>query len=176
MTFLRHADRVKIGCMTGALHVLAACDGEHVWSTAAAHPYKQLMQYGRGTSMRTSVECDTYDIPSYIVDDTNQYYEQEGVDFIETAAAYDKEKGELNIFVINRNWEASNDIELDVSGFEGASFIEHIEMFTEDMEAANTYENPDAIKPVINTETKFENGRVNGNVKSLSWNVFRFKV
>ncbi|MBE5872902.1 MAG: alpha-L-arabinofuranosidase [Lachnospiraceae bacterium] len=176
MTFLRHADRVKIGCMTGALHVLAASDGEHVWSTAAAHPYKQLMQYGRGTSMRTSVECDTYDIPSYIVDDTNQYYEQEGVDFIETAAAYDKEKGELNIFVINRNWEASNDIELDVSGFEGASFIEHIEMFTDDMEKANTYETPDAIKPVNNTETKFENGKVNGNVKSLSWNVFRFKV
>ena len=126
--------------------------------------------------MRTSVECDTYDIPRYIVDDTNQYYEQEGVAFIDTAAAYDKEQGELTIFVINRNWEASNDIELDVSGFEGASFIEHIEMYTDDLEKANTFENPNAIVPVVNEETRFENGRVQGNVKAMSWNVFRFKV
>ncbi len=176
MTFIRHADRVKIGCMTGALGVLASTDGRNIWSTAAAYPYTQLMRYGRGTAMRTSVECDTYDIPSYIVDDTNQYYEQEGVDFIDTAAAFHKESGELTIFVINRNWESSNDLDLDVSGFEGISFIEHIEMHTDDLDKANTFENPDTIVPTINTSTHFENGKLTGNVKPMSWNVFRFKV
>ena len=77
LAFLRHADRVKISLMTGGLHVLVSTNREHVWSIASAHPYTQLMRYGRGTSVRTTVDCDTYDIPSYIVDDTNQYYEQE---------------------------------------------------------------------------------------------------
>ncbi len=176
LTFLRHADRVKIGCMTGALGCLAATDGTHIWKTAGAYPYQQLMKYGRGTALRTSVDCDTYDIPSYIVDDTNQYYEQNNVDFIDTAAAYNKETGELTIFAINRNWEDSNEIELDVSGFEGISFIEHIEMYTDDLSKRNTFENPDAITPVMNQETKFAKGILTGTVKPISWNVFRFKV
>ncbi len=176
LAFIRHADRVKIGCMTGGLHVLASTDNEHVWSTASYYPYTQLMRYGRGTSLRTSVDCDTYDIPSYIVDDTNQYYEQEGVDFIDTAAAYDKESGELTLFVINRNWEASNDIELDVSGFAGATFVEHLEMYTDDLSKANTYETPDAIVPQVNEQATFEGGKLNANVKPMSWNVFRFRV
>ena len=83
---------------------------------ASAHPYTQLMRYGRSTSLCTTVDCDTYDIPSYIVDDTNQYYEQEKVDFIDTAAAYNKDEGELTVFVINRNWQDANEIELDLSG------------------------------------------------------------
>ena len=176
LAFLRHADRVKIACMTGGLHVLASTNKEHVWSTASAHPYTQLMRYGRGTSLRTTVDCDTYDIPSYIVDDTNQYYEQEKVDFIDTAAAYNKEEGELTVFVINRNWQDANEIELDLSGFENLTFIEHLEMYTDDMSKANTYETPDAIVPVANTATTFANGKVTGTVQPISWNVFRFKV
>ena len=176
LTFIRHADRVKIACMTGGLHVLASSDREHIWSTTSAHPYKHLMRYGRGTALQTNVDCDTYDIPSYIVDDTNQYYEQENVDFIDTAAAFDKETGELNIFVINRNWEADNDIELDVAGFENLEFIEHLEMYTDDLSKANTYETPDAIVPVINNGASFADGKLTSNVKPISWNVFRFKV
>ena len=175
LAFLRHADRVKIACMTGGLHAVASTNREHVWSTATYYPYTQLIRYGRGTSLRTSVDCDTYDIPSYIVDDTNQYYEQEGVDFIDTAAAYDKESGEVNIFVINRNWEASNDIDLDVKGFGDISFIEHIEMNTDDPEKANTYDTPDAIVPKINEKASFADGILTSNVKPMSWNVFRFK-
>ena len=176
LTFIRHADRVKIACMTGGLHVLASCNKEHVWSTASAIPYTQLMRYGRGTALQTSVDCDTYDIPSYIVDDTNQYYEQDNVDFIDTAAAFDKETGELSIFVINRNWQDANDIELDVSGFEGVQFIEHLEMHTDDLTKANNFETPDAIQSVVNSSATFADGKVTSNVKAISWNVFRFKV
>jgi alpha-N-arabinofuranosidase len=176
LAFLRHADRVKIGCMTGGLGVVASCDRDHVWTTASYYPYTELMRYGKGTSLRTVVDCDTYDIPSYIVDDTNQYYEQEGVDYIDTAAAYDKDTGEVTVFAVNRNTDTSNDIEIDVSGFEGLTFIEHTQMYTEDLSAANTWENPDAIKPSVNEKASFTNGKLQSNVKPLSWNVFKFRI
>ena len=49
-------------------------------------------------------------------------------------------------------------------------------MYTDDLSKSNTYETPDAIVPVINPNAKFENGKLEANVKALSWNVFRFKM
>lgn len=175
LAFLRHADRVKIGCMTGGLGALAATDREHVWKAAAHYPFTQLIRYGRGVSLQTAVDCDTFDIPGYAIDDNSQYATKEGVKFIDTAAAYDEASGELNIFVINRNWEEDNSIELDVSGFEGYKFVEQIELFSEDMDRINTYEAPEAVLPSVSKEAKYFDGKVASTVKRLSWNVFRFQ-
>ena len=64
----------------------------------------------------------------------------------------------------------------DVSGFENLTFLEHLEMYTDDMSKSNTYETPDAIVPVVNTSAEFVNGKLNSVVQPISWNVFRFKV
>ena len=82
---------------------------------------------------------------------------------------------ELNVFLINRSWESANDLELDVSGFEGWQLTEHIEMFSKDEKAANTYENPDAVKPVKNERTNLAGGKVQATLQPLSWNVIRLK-
>ena len=175
LTFLRHADRVKIGCMTGGLGALAASDRDHVWRSATYYAFTDLIQYGRGISLMPSVNCDTYDIPGYATSDFHQYDTHEGVPYIESAAAYDESKGELSVFVINRNWEQDTSLELDVAGFEGYDFVQHSQLYTNDLDAANSYENPDVITPSINTTAQFENGRVSAVVKKLSWNVFQFK-
>lgn len=175
LLFMRHADRVKIGCMTGGLGALAATSREHVWRSAAYYPYTQLIRYGRGVSLMPSVDCDTYDIPGYANSDFRQYDTHEGVPYIESAAAYDKANDELNVFVINRNWKQDATLELDVRGFEDYGFEEHIQLYTDDISAANSYENPNAIVPSVNSAARFEGGKVTTVAKKLSWNVFRFK-
>ena len=174
LTFLRHADRVKIGCMTGGLGTLCASDREHVWKTASHYPFTQLMEYGKGMSMRTAVEGDTFDLPAYIIDDTQQYPDKKGLPYVDTACAYDEAAGTLNLFALNRNWEDDTDVEIDISNFAGYELVEHIQLYSEDMEARNTYENPDVIVPSINEKSKFANGKVTASLKKLSWNVFRF--
>jgi alpha-N-arabinofuranosidase len=175
LTFIRHADRIKIGCMTGGLDALAATSREHVWRSASYYPFSYLIKYGRGMSLLPSVDCDTYDIPGYATSDFRQYDTHEGVPFIEAAAAFDEAGGELNVFVINRNWEQDTTLELDVSGFEGYDFIEQIQLYSDDINAANSYENPNVIAPSIRAVYKFEDGKITTVVKKLSWNVFRFK-
>ena len=175
LTFLNHADRIKIGCMTGGLRALAATDRDNVWRTALYYPFTDLIKYGKGTALQTSVDCDTYDVPAYALDDYTQYDTKEGIKYIQSAAAIDEENNELNVFVINRSWETDNTIELDVSGFVGYQFIEHIQLYTDDIEAQITLENPDAIAPSISKAAKFENGKVTSELKKISWNVFRFK-
>ena len=160
--------------MTGGLNAYAACNHDHVWKSGLHYFFQQMKNYGTGVSMRTGVECDTFDVPSYATDNFHMYDAREGLPFIESAAAYDDEQGTLNVFVLNRNWESDNDATIDVSGFKGYEFVEHIELYSDDMMASNSFENPNAILPKVNANTKCENGEVSANLKKLSWNVFRF--
>ena len=175
LTFLRHADRVKIGCMTGGLNALATTDKDSVWKSASHYAFTQLMHYGRGVSLKTAVDCETFDIPGYAMNDSAQFYEQKNVDYIDTAAAYDEKSGELTVFIINRNWEEDTDIELEIGNFEASKFVEHIQLYSEDMDATSSSKNPDVLVPAINPDAKFSGGKLRTNVKKLSWNVLRFK-
>ncbi|NLN46668.1 MAG: alpha-L-arabinofuranosidase [Clostridiaceae bacterium] len=175
LTMINRADRVKIGCMTGGLGALAATDRENVWHAATRIPYTQLIQLGQGVALKGSVECDTFDVPGYAIDNFRQYDTMEGLPYIETAAALEESTGDLNVFVINRNWEQDTALELDVSGFAGYRFVEQIQLFSDDPEAANTLETPDAIAPSVSTSAVCRDGKVDTTVKKLSWNVFRFK-
>lgn len=77
-------------------------------------------------------------------------------------------------FVSCWDWKDSMSAEIDISGFTGWKFVEHIEMYSEDLDARNSYDEPNVILPGVNKNTSFENGKLNANLKRLSWNVFRF--
>ena len=175
ITMLRHADRVKIGCMTGGLGALCASDHDHVWKSASHYAFCQMMEYARGTSMETAVESETFDMPGYAIDDTSQYTGKEGVNYIDAASAWDKEREQLAVFAINRSEEEEYPLTLDVKGFEDYVFAGHQEMHTADLDARNTFEEPDAIRPVENPGGTFEDGVLKTHVKPLSWNVILFR-
>ena len=176
LVFLRHADRVKIACMTHGINSLAAADRLHVWKAGAHYPLTQLMQYGRGVSLRTAVEGPTFDLPGYAIDDNSQYQSREGLPYLDTAAAAQEEKGELCIFVINRHPQDEICAEIDVSAFSGYELTEHIQMYSSDPDATSTWEHPDAVVPEVNTETKQAGGTVKAGFAPLSWNVLRFSL
>ena len=176
LTLLRHADRVKIGCMTAGLQTLAATDHDHVWKSIAHYPFAQLMQFGRGIALRTVVDCDRYDIPGYAPSHQFQYRSHRDIDFIDTAAAFDPQTMELAVFVINRDCEQDRMIEIEAGAFEGCRLIEHIQLHSEDLQAMNTYEKPNTVLPTVNTDAVFQNGKTTAVVRKLSWNVFRFQA
>ena len=175
LALIRHADRVKIGCMTGGLGALCASNHDHVWRSASHYAFTQLINYARGTSMETKIDSETYDMPGYAIDDTSQYTGKEGVNYIDAATAWDKENDCLTIFVINRSETEEYPVDLDIKGFEGYSKVTHTEMFTDDFELSNSFENENAITPKANTDGKFENGVFSAHVKPLSWNVFTIR-
>ena len=175
LVMLNHADRVKIGCATSGLAALCCTDREHVWKGAAHYPYVQMIRRAKGTSLRCEISCDTYDVPGYAIDDMNQYGGFTGVETVQAAAALDEEAGELTVFVINADAEEEQELKLDARGFEGWKFTEHIEMYSEDPEAANSWDRPDRILPRSNTETRAEKGILTARLKKESWNVLCFR-
>lgn len=177
LTMLRHADRVKIGCATGGLGQLCATNREHVWKSMSYYPMTHLIRYGQGTSLITLTECEKYDVDGYAIDDMNQYTGFDNVDYIQTAAAMNEEKGEMTVFVISADPVQKQAFTLDVRGFEGWQFREHISMSAADPKHdRNSYEQPDTVLPVSVPGTKADHGMVSAVLEPLSWNVFRFTL
>ena len=135
----------------------------------------QMMEYAKGTSMQVKVESETYDMPGYAVEDTSQYTGKEGVNFIDSASAWDEENKRLTVFVINRNDESDYPLTIDLKGFEGYKPSALFRMNTDDLSFRNSYGNDEALKPEIEEEYSFENGELKLHVKPLSWNVFIFE-
>lgn len=172
LCLIRHADRVKIGCMTGGIRGAIAFNGQNTWNAATYYPYYQLRHYAKGTAILPAVEAPTFTSEGYNIDNFHEADTYENVSYLDVAASHQKETGEAAIFLINRNWEEPMEIELDVRGFEGYHLVEHQEMYSEDLNATNTY-GREMIKPVQNLETKMENGKIYLTAKKLSWNMIR---
>ena len=174
LALLRHADRVKIGCMTGGLHALCASNHDHVWKSASHYAMTQLMSYAKGMSMQTDVESETFDLPGYAIDDTSQYTGKEGLPYIDSATAWNEKEGRLTVFVINRNDKEEYPLMIDISGFKGYELEQHLELADCDLEFCSTYE-VQAKAPIKNDEASFERGMLTTHVKPLSWNVLCFQ-
>ena len=123
-------------------------------------------------AFKAANECEKYDLESFAIDDTHKYHEQDGVDFIDSAAAYDAGSGELTVFVINRDWEDCADFTLDITGLTGMRFEGHTEMFNE--KGVSTDGADQDLAPVPATDTVCDDMTVKAELKPLSWNVFRF--
>lgn len=174
LAFLKHADRVKIACMTGGLSALCSSNHDHVWKSASHYAFTQLIELAKGTSMQTSVECETFDLPGYAIDDTSQYTGKNNVNYIDAASAWDEENERLTIFAVNKNEEKAYPLSLDIASFAGMKFEKHMEISGDDLEKKSAF-GAELFAPVENTEAVFENGVLNANIKPLSWNVFCFK-
>ena len=174
LTLMRHADRIKIGCATGGLGDLCMSSREHVWRGAAYYPFAQMMRFGGGTALQTVSECEHYDVDGYVIDDMNQYAGFENADYIQAAAAINADETEMDVFVLNADWEETGEFTLDARGFDGWTFEEHLTMFSDDPDAANSFENPDVLIPVRVPGTRCEKGICSAVLPKLSWNVFRF--
>jgi len=175
MMLMRHADRVKIGCMTGGLFNIGY-DEKRVWKQIGYYPLEMMIRFARGISLYPSVDGPGFDVEGYNINDFNQTPAYRDIPYIEAAASMDEAAGEAAIFVINRNWEQDMEAEIDVGGFGECELIEHVELFTEDLYAVNTGDKPDAVVPRINDETELGGGLICGRFKKLSFNMIRLSL
>lgn len=173
LAFMRHADRVKIGCMTGGLGALCAANHDTVWKSASHYAFMDFIKYAKGISMTTSVDCETFDIPGYAIEDTSQYPDKEGVPYVDSACAWDKESGRLTVFAINKSETEEYPLTIDIKGFEGYRLEKHTFLTGTDIEAkSSVIEQP--ILPQENSQATLADGMLSAYVKPLSFNVFTF--
>ena len=160
ITLLRHADRVKMACLAQLVNVIAPImteNGGRCWAQTIFYPFMDASRYGRGTSLRTAVECDTYDAGQY-----------GKTPYLEAIALADEESRSVTVFAVNRSLEEEMELSVSVTGFGALRMLGHTVLHCDDLKAVNTADSPDTVQP---RELPVEDTVV---LPPQSWNVLRF--
>ncbi len=166
ITFLQHADRVKMACMAQLVNVIAPIMTENngrSWKQTIFYPYMHTSVFGRGIALKPIVHAPKYDSKDFT-----------DVPYIDSAAVYNEETEEVTIFMVNKHLTDSISLSVDLRSFEGYELDQHIVLENDDLKAVNTADNQ-KVKPHTNGNAKMDNGMLEANVSKTSWNVIRLK-
>ncbi|NMO96812.1 alpha-N-arabinofuranosidase [Paenibacillus lemnae] len=166
VTFLRHADRVKMACLAQLVNVIAPIMTENngrAWKQTIFYPYLHASKYGRGVSLQPIVDSPKYDAKDFT-----------DVLYLDSAVVYNEADDEVTIFAVNRSLDTAMDLDCDVRSFEGYQLAEHLVLEHDDLKAVNTAEE-EKVKPHNRGQSECKDGKVTARLPKASWNVIRLK-
>ncbi|WP_416151883.1 alpha-N-arabinofuranosidase [Salipaludibacillus sp. HK11] len=166
MSFLRHADRVKMAAMAQLVNVIAPImteNGGKAWKQTIFYPYMHVSVFGRGVSLHPVISSPKYDSKEFT-----------DIPYIDSAVVHNEENEELNVFLVNRHLTEGIDLSIDVRSFEDYQIVEHIVLEHDDMKATNTVIKEE-VAPHTNGNSKLQDGLLESRLNKGSWNVIRLK-
>ena len=164
ISLLRHADRVKVGCLAQLVNVIAPImtePGGPAWRQASFHPFALTSRYGRGTVLQVQ--------PSAPRHETKEHGE---VPLLDTVAVQPDEGG-LVLFAVNRSQTSPMTLDVDLRGFDSLTTAEHTCLSDDDPDAINTMQEPERVVPRRLDDRKVDAGRLQAVLPALSWNMLR---
>jgi alpha-N-arabinofuranosidase len=165
ITFLNHADRVKIACLAQLVNVIAPImtkTGGGVCRQTIFYPFLHASAYGRGVALRPNVTSPLHDTKNFT-----------DVPYLTAAATRNEETGEVCVFAVNRSLDQPLDLTCNLKGFEGLTRGEHITLCHSDLKAVNTVDAPDEVTPRRALFTP-DGGVSSVRLPAASWNVLRY--
>ena len=161
ITLLRHADRVKMACLAQLVNVIAPImteTGGRSWVQTIFYPFLDASLHGNGVSLRTAVECGSYQAGKY--GETS---------YLESIAVANEQAREIVVFAVNRSLTEEMELEIQVTGYGDLEKLSHRVLFCEDLKAVNTADAPDTVAP---GELPLTEATV---LPKHSWNVIRYR-
>jgi alpha-N-arabinofuranosidase len=165
ISLLKHADRVKMGCLAQLINVIAPIStvkGGVTWRHTTYYPYLHGSLYGRGTALQMQIESPVYDATDF-----------QAVPLLEAVATMDEAAESVTIFAVNRSQTDALQLEGDLRPLSGYRVLEHLVMEHEDFRAGNTAESPGTVVPHASGNAQLRDGSLQATLSHLSWNVIR---
>lgn len=133
-SLINHSDRVKIACLAQLVNVIApvmTVTGGKLWLQTIFYPYMYASRYGRGTALAAECQCATYSAGNW-----------SRIPYVDCAAVYNDEVGEVTVFAVNRSMTDTVSLALEWEGFTVENVLEHKILNHDDMKAVNSVQNP----------------------------------
>jgi alpha-N-arabinofuranosidase len=174
ISLLNHADRVRVACLAQLVNVIAPImteTGGGAWRQTTFFPFAHMSRFGRGKVLRTQVESDTYD---------SSYYDPRGVQELTfpapdvpylKVAAVAGEGGSLSLFLLNRDLKQEMEVSVEARSFGRFVVSQAIELRHDDLQATNTRDAPERVRPAPLQHGAIDAGRLRARLKPASWNV-----
>lgn len=152
ITILNNCDKVKIACLAQLVNVIApivTVPNGIAFKQTVYYPFYLFSKFGRGTVL------NTYNNSTKI----RTKYDETTETLISTTV-YDKDKGEINLFILNLDLSNSQVINIKFYDFKNIEFIEQYILFEDDLTKKNTAANPKNVIPKVqfNLETRLKPG------------------
>ena len=128
------------------------------------YPFKDISIFGRGTVLHSNVSCATKE---------TRYGD---APIIASSVVINPEQTELTLFALNTNTINEETIELNLHSFGKITMISHSVLSGNNLNAINTFENPNYVIPHFVDIQKDANNVFNIKLEKASWNVIRFKI
>jgi alpha-N-arabinofuranosidase len=163
ISLLKHADRVKIGCLAQLVNVIAPIRSEPngpAWRQTTYHPFALTSAHGRGTVLQTAARGPSQD--------TMWMGE---VPVLDLVAVHDGEADTVTVFAVNRSQTEPMTVDLDVRPLQGDLVADHVAVFDEDADAVNSAEQPDRVTPHHLDSVAVDSGTISVVLPPLSWNM-----
>ncbi len=130
ITFLKHADRIKMACLAQLVNVIAPIvteNGGGAWKQTIYYPYMHASVFGRGVSLQAVVSSPAFDTKEFT-----------DVPCVDTAVVWNEEKEELTIFLLNKHLKEDVLVRYSLKDFTHYRVIEHLVLEHGNLKVKNT--------------------------------------
>ena len=165
ITLMNNADRVKAACLAQLVNVIGAImteEGGPAWRQTIFHPFAQASRFGRGNVLRSRIETESF-----------QATASQKLDNLLASVLHDEEAGRITLFALNRADQAM-DISMELRGFGACEVMVAETLHHDDLKAANTKLEPDAVVP-RKMEASLHADVLRAAVQPHSWNAIVLK-
>lgn len=165
MTLINHADRIKIACLAQLVNVIAPIvtqkNGKAIRQTIF-YPFRYLSEYGRGMVLQPVV---------HTLKTETKYGE---TPLLHTCVVQ-CDDGTVTVFCLNIDNEEMQ-VSMNLASYGSLTMIEHLCLDGDDLNAKNTFENPNLVAPrtIIHADGVFSSWNV--VLPKQSWNMLRFRI
>ena len=166
-TLLRNADVVKIACLAQLVNTIAAIMTEPngaAWVQTIYYPFLYASRFGRGSSLRISVDSPTY---ACAVGDA--------IPVIDCAATLAKDGGEIVLFLINRSLDRELECTISLADIGAISISDYVSVYGFMPGDGNTAD-VSSVFPRKNSCCSCGKGQVTATLPRFSWNMIRVKI
>ena len=154
-SFIRHADIVKVACLAQIVNVIAPVltKRDSLLIQSIYYPFLLFSRYASGYSLVPAIESPTY-----------QAGERGDAAMLDASMSYDEHTGVVTAYLVNRHQE--QDLSVDLTMYDRTvERVLGVDVLTADnVKTANTWEQPDRVKPVSGHASITDEGCVNVTV------------
>ena len=147
MSFIRHADVVKIANIAQLVNVIAPirATADGILKQSIFHSFRMISSRKGGVSLQQSITCDQYESSS-----------NGNVTYIDSAITIDGDK--LHIFLLNRHLDQDLTISMDLKDRDIKSLLSAEVLHHPNVKAENSFDNPNVVAAQTFDQVEIKSG------------------
>jgi len=179
ISLLNHAGRVKAACLAQLVNVIApimTTTGGPAWRQTIFWPFAQWSRFGRGRVLKAIHDSPTYEANYYDPRGPQDLWFPVTAPYLKLGAVQQEDGKALTLFAINRSLDEAMPLEIVAAGFGTLTLCEAKQLSHTDLNAVNTCDSPNHVRPVPLDQVRVDGERVNATLSPASWTMLRFEA